>query len=58
MNLIMLLYVALLAFALSPGVLVSLPPGADKTTTALTHAVVLAVVYAFTHALVFKMFAK
>ena len=54
----MFLYVALLAFALSPGVLVSLPPGADKTTVAATHAVVLALVYALTHKLIYKMVAK
>jgi len=58
MNLVMFLYVALLAFALSPGVLVSLPPGADKTTVALTHSVVIALVYAMTHVMVFKTFAK
>ena len=54
----MFLYVALLAFALSPGVFVSLPPGADKTTVALTHSIVIALVYAMTHAMVFKTFAK
>ena len=58
MNLIMFLYVALLGFALSPGILISLPPDADKTTTAFTHAIVIALVYALTHKMIWNTFAK
>ncbi len=54
----MFLYVVVLAFLLSPGILVSLPPGGSRKTVALTHAVVLALVYAITHKLVFKNFAS
>lgn len=36
---------ALLFILLSPGVLLSLPPGAGKTTQVLTHAAVFAAVY-------------
>jgi hypothetical protein len=58
MNFVMFLYVVVLAFLLSPGILVSLPPGGSRKTVALTHAVVLALVYAITHKLVFKNFAS
>jgi hypothetical protein len=58
MNLIMFLFLAVLAFALSPGVLVSLPPGGSKTVVSLTHALVLAAVYALVHKAVYKMVAK
>jgi len=52
----MALYVAILFYVLTPGVLLSLPAGGSKTTVALTHAVVFAVVYHFTHKLVWKTF--
>ena len=55
MNWLMSLYTALLFFVLVPGVLVSLPPGGKKTTVALTHALVFAVVYHFTHKAVWRM---
>jgi cytochrome b561 len=56
MHWIMSLYVAALFFVLTPGVLVSLPPGGKKLTVALTHAVVFAIVYHFTHKLVWRTF--
>jgi len=49
MNLFMTVFVALLFVALTPGVLVSLPPGGSKLTVALFHGVVFALVYHFTH---------
>lgn len=45
----MLAFVALLFAALTPGVLVTLPPRSSKLTVALTHGVVFALVYHFTH---------
>jgi uncharacterized membrane protein len=48
------LYAAALFFVLTPGVLLSLPPGGSRTTVALTHAVVVGVVWCFTHRLVLK----
>ena len=51
---LMSLYFALLFFVLSPGVLLSLPPGTSKTTQAATHSVVFALVYVLTNRLVFK----
>ena len=35
----------LLFILLSPGVLLSLPPGASRITQVLTHAIVFAIVY-------------
>jgi hypothetical protein len=52
----MSLYAAVLFFVLTPGVLLSLPPGGSRTTVALTHAVVFGVVWALTHRLVYKTF--
>lgn len=55
MELILSLYVALLFFALVPGVLVSLPPGGSKLTVAAFHAAVFALVYHFTHKIVLRL---
>ena len=49
MQWLMLAFVALLFAALTPGTLVRLPPGGSKLTVALTHGVVFALVYHFTH---------
>lgn len=49
------LLAGLLFFVLTPGVLVSLPPGGSRTTVALTHAAVFALVWAFAHRPVAKM---
>ena len=51
----MSLYVAALFFVLTPGVLVSLPPGGKKMTVALVHAVVFATVYQLTHKMVARV---
>ena len=45
MYLWMSLFVAVLFFVLTPGVLLRLPPGGSKMTVAAFHAVVFAVVY-------------
>jgi hypothetical protein len=42
-----LLTTAIMFYLLTPGVLVSLPPGAGFQTQALTHAVVFALVHKF-----------
>jgi len=55
MNLFVTLYVGLLFLALTPGVLLSLPPKSSKLTVAATHALVFAVVYYFTHKYVWKL---
>jgi len=53
-----LLYVAVLFFVLSPGVLVSLPSGGSKLTVAAVHALVFAIVFHFTHKFVAKASKK
>jgi len=54
MQWLMSLYVAALFFVLTPGVLVSLPPGGKKMTVALVHALVFAAVYQLTHKMVWR----
>ena len=53
-----LLYVALLFFVLSPGVLLSLPSGGSTLTVAAVHALVFALVFHFTHKLVLNSAKK
>ena len=48
------LYAAALFFVLTPGVVLSLPPGGSRMTVALTHAVVFGVVWCLTHRMVLK----
>ena len=55
MDLFNLIYLAVLFFVLTPGVLLSLPPGATKMTVAAVHAVVFAVVYQLTHKVVLRL---
>jgi hypothetical protein len=50
----MSVYAAVLFYLLTPGVLVSLPPGGSRMTVALTHAVVFGVVWMLTHKLVYR----
>jgi hypothetical protein len=45
MNLYMSLYLALLFIVLTPGVVLSLPPGGSKLVVAATHGLVFAIVY-------------
>jgi len=55
MQIVMFIYLAILAFILSPGVLLRLPPGAGPTTVAATHALVLSLVYGLTHVTVYGL---
>jgi hypothetical protein len=48
MNVYMSLYLVLLFVVLTPGVLLSLPPGGSKLVVAATHGVVFALVYCLT----------
>jgi hypothetical protein len=54
MNPLMFAYVALLFLVLTPGVLLRLPPNGSKMTVAVTHGVVFAVVWYFTHKMVLR----
>ena len=49
MNIYVSLYLALLFIVLTPGVLLSLPPGGSKLVVAATHGVVFALVYHLTN---------
>jgi hypothetical protein len=55
-DLYMILFVGVLFFVLTPGVLLRLPSGGSKTTVAATHALVFALVFQLTHKMVFKFF--
>ena len=54
MNWLVTLYTAVLFFVLVPGVLVTLPPKQSKLVVAAFHAVVFALVWHFTHKLVWQ----
>lgn len=49
MDWIYLLYIVVLFFLLTPGVLLRLPPNANKITVAATHAIVFGIVWQLTH---------
>ena len=55
MDYIVSLYVAILFFVLTPGILLSLPPGGSKMVVALVHAVVFALVFHFTHKHIWRL---
>ena len=55
MNWFVTVYTALLFFVLTPGILLSLPPGGSKMMVALVHAVVFALVFHFTHKMVWSL---
>lgn len=51
-HLCMYLFSALLFFVLTPGILLTVPPKSSKNAVALVHALVFAIVWHFTHKLV------
>ena len=55
MNWIITIYIALLFFVLTPGVLLRLPAKSGKFVVAATHAVVFALVWHFTYKIVWRM---
>lgn len=55
MSLPISLYAAVLFYALVPGILVSIPAGANRATQAAVHALVFAAVWHFTHKAVWKI---
>lgn len=57
MNWIITIYIALLFFVLTPGVLLRLPPKAGLMTVAAVHALVFALIWHFTHKFVGKLSA-
>jgi sugar phosphate permease len=55
MNWAVTVYAAILFFVLTPAVLVRLPPKGGKFTVAAVHAVVFALIFHFTHKLVWQL---
>ena len=55
MNWVTTIYAAVLFFMLTPGVLVSLPPKKGKFIVAAFHALIFALIWHFTHKLVWRM---
>lgn len=55
---LMSLYVAALFVVLTPGVLLSLPKGGSKLTQAAVHGLVFALVFHFTHKMVWRFVAQ
>ena len=56
MDVVLAVYVAILLFVLTPGVLLSLPMNGDKLTVAGVHAIVFAVVFSITNGMVMEIF--
>ena len=54
----MLLYIVSLFFVLTPGILVTLPAGGSKTTVAIVHALLFALIFWLTHKFVWKATKK
>ena len=52
MSVLVILYIIILFYLLTPGVLVSFPPKSSKAVVALTHAIVFVIIYYFTHNIV------
>ena len=55
MNWAVTVYAAILFFVLTPAVLLRLPPNGSKLTVAAVHAVVFALVFHFTHKIVWQL---
>jgi len=51
---LMFIFTALLFFVLTPGIVLSLPPKGSKMMVAGVHAIVFALVWTFTHKLVWE----
>jgi hypothetical protein len=56
MDMIMFLYSAILFFILTPGILVTIPPGGTPTMVASVHAVVFGIIMSFAHPYLMKMY--
>ena len=56
MDMIMFLYSAVLFFILTPGILVTIPPGGRPTMVAAVHATVFGIIMSFDHPYLMKMY--
>ena len=58
MNIVVAVYMVVLFFVLTPGILLTLPTGASKKVVALTHGLVFVAVWWVTHKFVWNMSLK
>ena len=58
MSLLVSLYAAILFFILTPAILLRLPPTGSKYVVAAVHALVFALIFHFTHKLVWRLGAR
>ena len=58
MNVLMILYVFVLFFVLTPGILVTLPPKGSKMVVAAVHAIVFSLILCVTYKMVLKFTGK
>jgi hypothetical protein len=58
MNIFVTLYTALLFVLLTPNVLVRLPPTGSKLMVAAVHGLIFALVFHFTHKMVWRMTSR
>jgi len=58
MSLLVSLYAAVLFFLLTPAILLRLPKNGNKFTVAGVHALVFALIFHFTHKLVWRLGAR
>jgi len=56
MHVFMLIFVFILFFILTPGVLLTLPPKGSTAVVAAVHALVFAIIFGLTHKLVWNAF--
>uniref|UniRef100_A0A6C0F0L2 Uncharacterized protein n=1 Tax=viral metagenome TaxID=1070528 RepID=A0A6C0F0L2_9ZZZZ len=54
-NLIMFLFMVLLFFVLTPGILFTLPPKSNKTVVALVNGVIFALIWNFSHKMLWNL---
>jgi hypothetical protein len=54
MNLTVMLFTVVLFVLLTPGIVTRLPPAGSKLTVAIVHGLIFALVYHFTHKMVFR----
>ena len=58
LHIFMLLFIFVLFFLLTPGILLTIPPKGSKVVVALVHALVFTLIFHFTHKLVSNMIYK
>ena len=55
MSFVIFIYVVILFMLLTPGVLVMLPPGGDKMTVTLVHALIFGIIFSMMHGTIMNL---